>query len=372
MAIWLILLTFLIVVVIVLVIILYVKVYGTKSDIIQAPTISPITGVVQYFGDSITAGIGASALSKRWTSVLSSLLNVTESNYGTSGQEWADCHTTIYGTNFARGGINVISYGTNDMIHGQTDLQQISNKIRNCLLYTILPSSCFIDLTSTTVTQTGQWVASMFSPSKGIQTSTLDGSAKIQFQIKGRYIAFASSQVTGWSNNNYIMQNLTVDGSTTSTKLINTMAVSALSIAYNPQFVLYDTGAQSENSLHTVSISASLVGTSPISSPNYHIDWVAGFDSGVSGSSMTFVGEFGSWDNNLYTVADQRLTESLRSVTAQICNQFKNEFGLPVYYFSGLYNREPNGSAGDGLHPHDAGHAQIANRFLGMYKALRG
>jgi len=332
----------------------------------QYPPI-PVTNPIQFFGDSITQGFSVTPTT-RWSYLLSSMMNSSELNYAVSGQEWVDGVISVYNS-LNRGLTTFIPYGGNDIIHGQTQIDQVVLSIQAAIIYTTLPSQCIVNPRITSDVS-GKWSNTTMYKSIGLSTSTLDGSANISSTVTGRYIVFGTTVYRGSSLDNFIAASVKIDNKEINNlmPLVNTLQRTYLGVDYTSWLYWYDTGIKGEGMKHVITVTPSLVGSLP--SPSFYLDWFGGFDQQQVGSTPVLIPEFGPMSEVFWSPANPSIIDSLKHAMKKAADQFRCVMGLPVYYIPGMYDYSVYGMLTthetDLLHPNTAGHAYVAERAAEM------
>jgi lysophospholipase L1-like esterase len=318
-----------------------------------------------FFGDSITAGTGASSAATRWTKLVCNALGATELNFGVGGDQWIDAAVNVYNTGhllFA-GVPSWLAYGTNDLFL-QTCYQDISRTVECLSVYMALLATTHLK-NSRTMTTTGTWVNNtLYAGSGAVGIVTLASTGTVSTTVTGRYIFAGFSILNDATPTSCYGITVTIDGVTVNTALPLTNnlfdSTNNISTGLGVALYFYDLGTPGIGISHTVVFSFATIGgyTSKIG-----IDWVAGFDTGLAGTSPVFINAvpeatFPTNTNNTY------LVDGLNNVYRDVSRKFQS-IGIPIYF---CFNEGKYGALGmttaDLVHPNDGGHAWIARNVL--------
>lgn len=326
------------------------------------------TSTIQFFGDSIALGVGASTTAKRWTSLLCTALSKSENNQAVGGSQWVDSAIEIY-NNFTNAQTTFLSWGTNDVAY-QNYMDLVEGMMKNSILYCCLPTAKKISARSGG-TLVGTWTNTPVYPI-GTGTGTLDGSASATYTVNGRYVCWAMTCYQATAGNQVTVQ-VSIDGTVISVTNAPSASVwplptgfaSGLSSQFYASFAfIYDTAATGN---HTLLLVPNHTGT-PVSA-TFSLDWVGAFDTNQASCNTVLVSDYGSHDTwTYYTTTPTTInllpqSYALRDRMKRVANNFRNRYGLPVYFLEDQYTMNEYGElCTDYLHPNNAGHSQIAIR----------
>lgn len=164
------------------------------------------------FGDSITAGTGATTPANAWVSIVGSFLGITPTNHGSAGSQAADQFPIIYPFNPVDSTRQLITYavGTNDNFIYQTDPDKQANFSGFHLAgvaYLAIPNTKKILGQSGSVATTGTWTNSTYyGGNTGIVSTTNGSTATFSLYGSVLYIAYTIENSNGGTFT------LTIDG----------------------------------------------------------------------------------------------------------------------------------------------------------------
>ena len=179
-----------------------------------APLASAMNGQVNYYGDSMTFGFGASSPTNRWTTVLSNYFGSTENNLGFSGNQVNDMVGSsgvggIYATSRAgTPGTVFLAYGINDIDKNSPDniFDELRRTTEAITLFCCLPDGQKVNARRN-ATQTGTWTSISQFGTWGVATSNNTSNYTISTTVTGRFVCF-SLPVDGISPNNIVVWNI--------------------------------------------------------------------------------------------------------------------------------------------------------------------
>lgn len=350
-----------------------IAVSGATGSVTVSAAVNPITttSTLQFFGDSIALGTGATVTANRWTSVLCTALGKTENNKANAGSQWLDSGTSIY-NNFTAGQTTFLSYGTND-VSFQYLIDAVEGFIKNAILYSCLPAA---NINNTRAgTKVGSWVNTPVYPT-GSVTSTVDGTASLQVTtVSGRYVCWAvtidKGTYTGPNVTNCVGYQVTIDGTVVT---LNSSGTSSLlpevggfgnglgGQPYGSAASVYDTGVVGT---HTVKFSPNVINTP--ASLVFYIDWIGAFNVNQGSCNTVLVTDYGQHTSTYYTTPASdnliNINYLLRLRMKRVTENFRNRYGLPVYFLEDAYTQDETAQlCTDLLHPNNNGHAAIAAR----------
>ena len=311
------------------------------------------------FGDSITAGIGAtSASTTAYIPLLSGLAGWTVTNAAVSTSMILDQLTPILATTTAVGDAYTLQIGTNDQRTYQTDATKrtvFERAHQAAIAWLGIPSTRKTLGTSANVT--GSWSTS--SEYSGIGRTTSSSGATMTATVYGGtiYVAYiVANSTTGTFT-------VSVDGVSQGTLSTDPGATitSALSRTYTEQlarFTGFSEGA------HTVLITQT--------SGTVKIDWIAGVVSSqqdlwpvvvVGNVPKMTSAAYASFGGSDTTVGDYNTVIS--SNISTLAGDGLNVKSVDVWSVI-----DPNTDLNDGIHPNDTGHRDIANAYYSAVKAI--
>ena len=327
-----------------------------------APLTQAMAGTVDFFGDSITAGVYL-LLSQRWTTLLCNYFGSTQANYGIGGSMVNDSVQQIFtnyppGTNlttFQAYGINDIAYGSaNDNI-----FDEFRRTTEAMTLFCCLPDSQKVNARDAVLT--GSWGNANILGNWGVVTSTT--ASTLTATVTGRFICFSIPCVT-----NTVYWNIYVDGTPTTIlqPVVHNSPATELGSNINNAVYVYDTGS-APNAIH--SIMAYYHGAS--SAPGY-IAWLGGFNINNPNCNTAFLvsttlPDFISIDNLMPPqLGSEARRQCWTQIQQSICRRLRKEYGLPVYFVDMSYPWTYGMLIGDLIHPNPNGMQYMANRAISV------
>jgi Cu/Ag efflux protein CusF len=318
----------------------------------------------QAFGDSITAGSGASTSANRYVNLVAAEKGWTLTNYGVGGARLNDHYimdailniSTSYTGNYS------LMCGTNNY-HRDTDDKAYQASFREglmaCVAWLAIPNA-YKQTGLNRTSETGTWTANdsaLYNSGMG-KNSTVNGST-ITFHAQGStvYVAYIKTASGGAEFK------VTVDG-------FDVATVSAVG-SVDPRSV--DSSTYQESLIripnlsdrdHTVVIT---VTSSTSSSNRVFIDWVAGngFPAQKSGPNV-WVGDVLMATDASYTLSggSDDIVGQYNSLVYSVTSDLARD-GLRVTLVDSVNSVNVDSElAADGVHPNDAGHAKLATAFL--------
>ncbi|MDD4930741.1 MAG: hypothetical protein PHG66_01125 [Candidatus Colwellbacteria bacterium] len=312
--------------------------------------ISLLGGTVEFYGDSITLGIGLSVQANRYSTLLSTQYGWTELNTAVSGDLTYDCVTKVY-NNHVGGRTSFINIGFNDItVTTVTDklFYQSRNNYECMLLYLSLPSNNVVNTRSASVIKTGTWNNTTFT-TLGMYTTTSGATASTT--CTGRYVGFALTLGANIT--------VTIDGVVICTGLL--LPASGITTpngtAISQQIFLYDTFS-SIGSTHTVLITNA-------TATNLDIDWFFGFDTTTNFSSVIAISpdqyDF-SQTNAPYIGGTPARRNTMLQIQREACHKLRTEYNCKTYFVDASTGWPAGFKGDDGVHPNPSGHKYIQNR----------
>lgn len=314
------------------------------------------------FGDSITAGTGASSASYAYADVVAATENWALTNYGHGGDRSADQCVRMYGVTPAAGDLSSLLVGQNEDTFVADDHggPQYSATLLACGTWVMLTSEggngkpTKLTAQDSRVAKTAGWMTSDLYSAMGVKTMT------------------AGDTLTATVDGSTLYVGLTVDASTDFTVEISVDGVSQGSVT--PKFVYPGETAPyvpwgvrlpvGKSGAHSVVITCATPG-----SAGCYVDWIGG--NGAPSALPRPALWFGTpylpllgKGSNLYT--------SMRNVILPLQQELAAD-GLSAYladtynWFTGYTQPQ---CMYDNFHPSDCGHALLAETFMGSMDAL--
>jgi lysophospholipase L1-like esterase len=338
---------------------------GTLSAGSYVQSYAPIatTATIDFFGDSITAGVGATSNAFRWSTLVAAALGKTENNRAVSGAQVEDMSQTIYNTR-TPGTSNTafIMIGTNDL-RFTINIDNLRRMLLSSILYAILPSANILSARSGSVTKAGTWANTGPYTTVGMFANAPYTGNSMSATVTGRFVCFASTTINSSTSINSVGWNITIDGvaqNSNPLQFINLSVVTQIGANYGPFIYLFDT-LSSGATTHTITITPTVFGS--YTDPAY-VDWIGGFSPAQSGCSKCFVVAPGIFDYNSMWGGSETNMETYARMQRDLVRYLQYELQLPVYYVADSQQNQWLGATLDLLHPNNPGHQYIANRVL--------
>ena len=355
--------------------------WRTLPNILNVPL--TLSGTIDIFGDSISAGAGITPVSSRWVSQVCTFYGVTENNLAVGGDRTIDGIQRVYGVGgtapaslgHVDGRQTIFGLGLND-VYGQPTLayDEIKRTMATLALYCCLPAAAKIDVRTAAATKTGTW-ANTPAFNKGIFTQT-DGST-VTATVNGRYVVWAGTSLNGTSSSARPNFRVRVDG-----VIINSampiIAGATVNGANGGSYItstwLFDTGVSGSHTLQVERVAQTGIGIPVNPIPNY-VDWMGAFNQNHSGANAVFITSPDSTDweyiNGVFAVIAANAGNELKWIAVKkylhaLAIRFNEDFGLPIYYVDMRHTNTHGQKIDDLLHPNINGHTFLANRFISV------
>jgi hypothetical protein len=325
------------------------------SDDLDGITSAYSFGSYDAFGDSITAGTGATVPANKYVSLIGTALSVTPTDQGVGGDQAADQESEIYQTTVNSTGSQLFTYmvGTNDMAHYFANADQLANYQSFMLASAAwlgIPANKKITAQSGTPTYSGSWSNSTYYGGSIGKYSTTNGDTAT-FTVSGTVAYVAYTML----DSNAGQFSITVDGVSKGTYSNYGKNNSVISTQNGKT---YGSGLARIAGLSSGSHTVVLTVTSA-TDPNNKVffDWAAG-NEGVTVDGGPLVIQGGVPNKNSYLVP---IYSSL--VIANV--SMLHGDGLNIYYAdtTNAINISTD-LIGDVTHPNDLGHSHLAQAFL--------
>lgn len=322
------------------------------------------------FGDSITAGSGASTSANRYVNLVAAAKGWTLTNVGVGGARLNDHYImdTVLGTSVGYSDNYSIMCGTNNY-HRDTDSIPYQDSFREglmaCVAWLAIPDT-YKQTALNSTSSTGTWTnnsSGLYNNGMG-KNSTVNGST-LTFHAKGStvYIAYIKTATGGAEFK------VTIDG----TDIMTLSAVGSV----DPRSV--DSATYQESLLripnlgdfdHTVVITV----TSATSSSNrVYIDWVSGNGfPAQSGGPNVWVGDVLMATDASYTLSggSDEIVGQYNALVYSVTSDLARD-GLRVTLVDSVNSVDVDTElAADGVHPNDAGHAKLATAFISAMSSI--
>lgn len=326
---------------------------------------------VEFFGDSITAGVGlTNPTTERWSALLTaSYTSCTESNQGIGGNQIQDLTKSgtksIYSAHSDASTV-FIGIGVNDICKTEnTDpvIDELLSAYESVALFCCLPSSSRKWIQDPSTVLTGTWLN--LTVGYGMYTTTV-GSSFTQ-TVSGRFVGFNMINIANVSNANgrSISLDVVVDGVTLATDekfWTNVSLATANGTTWTPQDFIYDTGATGN---HTITVTYKAI--SSVASVN--MMYVFGFDVNHLNTNTVFsVGvENVNWmtvtrGSANYAAGTDARRNNWNAGLKSICSKFRKLYGLHMYFADIERNTTYGYTQADNIHPNTRGHVYIKDK----------
>jgi hypothetical protein len=320
------------------------------------------------FGDSITAGVGASTLANDYVSVLASDLSVTVADDGVSGSTANSQEDSVYTTNVPSTGSPLYTYmiGTNDISFYGSNVDEQTNYqsfIMASAAYLAIPNSNKVFGQSVSgVTYTGTWTNSTYYGGAISKYSTTNGDTAT-FTTTGTvaYIAYTIL------NGNGGQFSVTVDGTSEGTYDNYGYNNSSVTGSFSRN---YGSGLARISGLSSGTHTIVLTVTSTTSASNQvFFDWATGnANLPTSGGPTVLEGEvIPQYPTNLLVpVYNTLVADNVSTLSAD---------GLNVHLvdtYDAIDNPSTELVVPPGIHPNDIGHTKMAQAYLAVIQTVTG
>jgi lysophospholipase L1-like esterase len=298
---------------------------------------------ISAYGDSITAGVGASPVSKSWIGLF------TPANLAVSGSQAAEVSKAVQSSGPDPDATYTIMIGTNDHRHYKTDTakQEYFRKFfRQSLAWLALPDKC--KGRDTCMTYTGSWgntVANSFG-----KVSNQSGAAA-EATVSGTAVYVC-----------YILQNHSLALSSASVEIDSVSAGTIGSGAVSPPMntvkgSTYASACQRYAGLSAGAHDVKITVTS--SGKNLYLDYIAG--SSQASAPKILVSNIIQMSSAGYSTYGTSLANvnAYNAIIEDVMSEFPG-----VILIDNFTSIDPVADLADGIHPNNAGHAKINANFM--------
>jgi lysophospholipase L1-like esterase len=321
------------------------------------------SNIIDFYGDSITAGACASNIGETdWASIVSNTLEYTKLNHAVSSASLADLtmRGALYTNVQIPESVSLALLGYNDMNYVGTDETALTTFQRN--LYSVvarlsLPSVKLTTGTSRSITYKGSWEILNLGWGDTIKASNKNGSTATT-KITGSVIYVDIIQYGGYDRS----LNVVIDGEDKGTFEGSTFPTTEAGTTFAPYLLRF---ADLSNSVHTVVLTVG--GTIGYA----YINWVAGLDGNAPNYPKVYIGGVLSETDEGYLFpsytpwirgSDEAVIKFNNKI-AEVCSILATD-GLNVKYVDVNSGYNADTDMYDYRHPNDSGHRHIAERFL--------
>lgn len=305
-----------------------------------------LTGVVEFYGDSITVGLNLpSPSTQRFSSLLAAQYGFTELNTAVSGDVAQDMVQKIY-NNHVAGRTAVVKIGYNDCYasyYTDASMYVVYDTIMAELLFLCLSSTQRVSNRTPFVTQTGTWI-NTGSFTNGGGYSNVAGSTSTAV-VTGRYIGmiFANSSTC----------TISIDGGAALPVTTYTPPNTTNGANYSALTYLYDTGVA--GGTHTIVVTNTTTSYTDV-------EWFFGFDSlsGASNSSVIVMGlEPATFQGtSVGNVTRQSLIDGFQH---KIVKMLRQNYGAKITFCTSIPYFSWANKLSDNIHPDAHGHVRLQN-----------
>lgn len=301
---------------------------------------------LKTFGDSITAGAGASSTANRYANLLAASLGRTLANYGVNGNCAADQAIVSRGVTFSASDIATLMIGANDSQRYFTTVQQgyYGAFVREIVAAALLPSK--VKGRDSGMSKAGTWVDTQPSWSYGCRSNVSGSEATCTVQGESIYIGTILQDMNGGPLNGEA--EVWVDGEKAG---IISSSGQGMPTAFNSYAPACYRFAGFSASTHEVKIK--------LISGWIYLEYVAGSDQPDTPSFYlsTVCKLFQQAQNDDPTI--QKLNIIINALAAEFIAD-----GFDLTLVGNYHVIGQSDLIGDGIHPNDTGHAKLSEAFF--------
>ncbi|NJD62082.1 MAG: hypothetical protein FIA93_05100 [Deltaproteobacteria bacterium] len=319
----------------------------------------PVTKAV-CFGDSITAGVGASAERFRYANLIARENGWVLANKARSGGQLADMISIVYPEIVEADGTYLILTGYNDMRNFGIDnagLSQYRKTLHAALAWLSIPDGDKIKASDGRVSYEGAWNASPVPWGFGKYSGQRD--ARTTFRVSGSVIYIGATGT--WNGTGTF--SVSVDGEKKGDYSCSVSRTPASGLPVSP-FLVRISGLS--DGPHTVAITvASAAG-------NVFVDWAAGSPGAGGAMPKVFAGNALRMRREAYALGapywnagSDAAVSAINAVIREVCGELAGD-GWNVAYVDASAGFDPDSAdvGPDLVHPSDRGMETIAAAFL--------
>jgi hypothetical protein len=307
--------------------------------------------VINYYGDSITVGTGASVDANCWQELVEAYTSYTENNDAVGATRLYQQYSQFTNVAYTNDSITMALLGYNDMRYFGTNagaLTTYGHAIYSALAIAGLPSSSIYEADNVNITYTGSWGNA--TPYTGINTkySGTAGSTATA-TLTGSTVYVDTIQYAGYSTGLQV----SIDGVSKGT-FYNSSATDV------SPYLLRFTGLT--NAAHTVV--CTVVGGAGYT----YINWMGASDGSPDGGTVYVAGSIKMQTYSSYAPYNNGSDAAVTSYNSLIQTAVTDLVadGLDIIYVdvNSYFVVATDFTGGDGVHPNDTGHDHIADAFI--------
>ena len=343
----------------------YLGIVSDAPSSLIAISPAPITASsLDSFGDSITAGTGASATANRYVNLVAANTGWTLTNHGVGGTRAPDGADLVYAANPSNSTQYVLAFGYNDLINYGTNSagqSTFTDALTAEAAWLAVPSTKRVKGQDSAITYSGAWSnASNYGGSISKSSSAAGNTATYSFN--GDTLLIGYTRLASGTGTFAVA----IDGASPITVTGQNAVATDNGRTYSPALKIISGLSQTH---HTAVIT--------VSSGTVNLDWLAG----ISASAQSYTGPnvflgniirvsvnaYGtppSYDRDAlvgtYNDLIRTAAASLQAVGLKINPVNENAAWTSTNVYS------------DAVHPNDAGHAEIAQAFINKIRLTSG
>jgi hypothetical protein len=336
---------------------------ATTSQQAVVLTQAPAARTLNTFGDSITAGTGASGGSYAYVSVLSNTEGWGLKDYAVGGDTVIDQCNAIYGTTTAAGQYSTLLIGQNEVslvgYPSNGGAPEYEAALTACSAWLLLTADSShgaptkVSAQSAQVTQTGSWQTSNLYSSLGLMSSTAGSTLTVPLAGNTLYLGLTSTTST-----NYTVS-VTVDGKSAGT-YSPALTYNGSRFTYGPYGVRLSAGGAGN---HTVQVTCTNPGTS-----GCYVDWFGGNATPAVAQPRLWLGTPYLTNQGIPAFVYSNLATDVEGVETALASDGLDITLADVHnYFSGPTDPQ---CMYDNVHPANCGHALIAATYIAAMNNL--
>ncbi|MBE3085823.1 MAG: hypothetical protein IMZ64_06355, partial [Bacteroidetes bacterium] len=314
---------------------------------------------INYMGDSVTVGVGASVHANSWQELVEAAIGYDENNVAISatrlGNFTSGQTSEFYGQTYTTDSTSMALLGYNDMRYWGTTATALigfSNAVKADLAFAALPTASVLESDNVAIAYTGTW--SNAAPWTGVNTkfSNVAGSTATA-TLTGSTVYVSTIQFGGYSAGIQVSIDGTNKGTFNNTGYPDTCA----------PYLLRFSGLT--NVAHTVVVTVT-AGTGYA-----YLDWMGASDGTPDGGTVYVAGSLKMQNYATYPPysngSDGAVTQ-YNSVIQTAVSELAGD-GLDIIYVdvNAYFNVATDFTGGDGVHPNDTGYDHIADAFLAAF-----
>lgn len=301
------------------------------------------TGTVEFYGDSITSGLGVST-AQRYSNLLATQYGFTPLNIASAAATIQDMLIQVY-NNHVPGNLAVVMIGYDDVadsVYTDSNFYQFKESFMGQLLYMMLNSTQLLSNRGLSVTGTWSSTSALFT-NGGSYTQSNGGTVKAN--VTGRYIGYFLTL----SVSNTATFTVSVDGGPAVSVTAPASPTSPAGGANNMIPWFYDTGTSAN---HTIFLTNG-------ASSTLDVEFFFAFDnlSGLGNSAVVVIGNSPStFASGSGTLSRQKL---INEVQQQVVTFLRQEYGAKITFVNEIPYWAWGNKNSDMITPDVHGHLRI-------------